>query len=202
MQVLVPGNLSRGETPGAVGPLDDEVERAVHGPVEPPDVSRGVGGALPAAGQDDGLHVLGGYDLGVLADADGGVAQQAAHDAVLAAEGVADEQLVVPGGAALAVVGAELAGDGAAALAHLEVPLDAPRRVGLVVDARDEGRVEPLLEALLVEEEGVLERVQLAGQQGRAREDQAGSDVVGCCCCYCRRCFRRRRRRRRGGGGG
>lgn len=178
MQVLARGNNISREAP-AILALDDQIEGPVQLTIQPPHIASPVGLRLPATRQLNGNNILLGNQLSILTHADLGVLEQALEKVLLAAQGVADLELVLPGGGALAVVHADLLGDGALALPDLEVPLHAARRVGLEVDARDEGVVEPLLQPLLVEEEGRLERVQPPRQQRRPREDQPGADVVG-----------------------
>lgn len=177
MQVLILGNHIGREDP-AVPALDNQVQRAVELAVQPAHVALLVGLGDPADGGLDGDDVLGVDDLCVVADAGLGVLEEGLDDALLVAELIADAELVVPRLGALAVVDAQLLGDGALAVLNLEVPVEAAGRVGLVVDAGDEGGVETLLEAFLVEEEGVLKRVQLARHQRRPGEDHAGAYVV------------------------
>lgn len=178
MQVLLTGEDVGREAP-AVLALDNQVQRLLELPVQAPHVIPVVrlGRARQRGGGLD--EVLGRDELRVVADALLGVAQQRPGRRGRVRQVVAHQQLVVPGARAAGVVVAEVLGDGAAALADLEVPVEAPRRVGLVVDGRDKGRVDALLEALLVEEEGVLKGVQRAGEQRRPRQDEAGADVVG-----------------------
>lgn len=177
MQILsTSNNISR--EPPAIFTLDNKVQRPLQLPIQPLDILLLIRLRLTSQRALDGDHILSGDNLGVIANARLGVPEQALDQALLRAHLVADSQLVLPRARALAVVHAELLGHGALALPDLEVPVEPARRVGLEVDARDEGRVEPLLQPLLVEKEGVLKRVQLARQQRRARQDQARSHVV------------------------
>lgn len=64
------------------------------------------------------------------------------------------------------------------ALAQLEAPVEGARRVGREVEGGAEGRGEALVEPLLVEVEGGFEGGRGAGEERRAREDEACFDAV------------------------
>jgi hypothetical protein len=64
-------------------------------------------------------------------------------------------------------------------LLHLAFPFQVRRCALLEVKVTCEGKGETFVQALLVEEEGGLERVQVSGQLRRAGEDDTGIDGVG-----------------------
>jgi len=112
---------------------------------------------------------------------------------------VADEHLVVPRLGAVAAVDANVPGGGAA-VPGLALPFDVCGRAFFVVEVSAEGQGEALVQALLVEEVGLLEGGEVAGDEGWAGDDGGGEDAVcfcwglggggdggdvlgGCCCC-------------------
>lgn len=166
-----------GEAP-AIFALDNKVQGALQLAIQPPHVTLPVRLGLAPSRQLDGSNVLAGDELGILADAHLCILQEALDDALLAAEGVTNLELILPSRGALAMVHTQLLGDGALALGNLEIPFHAAGRVGLEVDARDEGTVEALLQTLLVEEEGRLEGVEASREEGRPGEDESRPNVV------------------------
>jgi hypothetical protein len=90
----------------------------------------------------------------------------------------ADEHFVVPRLLAVALVPPDVA-RGGQALRHLALPLAVGGRPGFEVEVPCEGQREAFVEALLVQEEGGLEGVQVAGDLRRAGKQDAGVDGVG-----------------------
>lgn len=90
----------------------------------------------------------------------------------------ADEHFVVPRLLAVALVPPDIA-RGGEALRHLALPLAVRGRARLEVEVPCEGQREAFVEALLVQEEGGLEGVQVARDLRRAGEQDAGVNGVG-----------------------
>ncbi len=64
------------------------------------------------------------------------------------------------------------------ALLQLDAEVEVGGRVGLEVEGAAEGGRQPLVETLLIEVVGGLEGGLLAGEEGRAGEDEAGFEAV------------------------
>lgn len=161
MKILRRSNIIGRELP-PVPPLDDQIQRLLQLPIQPPHVILLVCLRLPLHRRLNSHNVLVRNHLRIIAHPRLRILEQPPHNARLVTQPIAHFQLVVPRLRVLALVHAQFLGDGALALAHFEVPVEAARRVRLEVYVGDEGRVEALFEALLVEEEGVLEGLEAA----------------------------------------
>lgn len=177
MEIFVARENVSGETP-AVLPLDHKIQSPLHLSVQALEVALLICLALPGQGSVHGHHILGGDDFSIVADSGRRVLQEAVHHMLLRAQRVTNLELVVPGLGALALVDADFLCHGTLALLYFEVPIEPLGGIWLEVDGCDEWGVEALLQTLLVEEEGVLERVQPPRQKGRTTENDTGADVV------------------------
>lgn len=89
-----------------------------------------------------------------------------------------NQQLVVPLQGPAAVDTANLAGHGAAPLEPFDLEVDSRGLALAEEELLGEGCRQPLVEALLIEIEGVLEGCMLAREQRRAGEDEAGVKAI------------------------
>lgn len=91
---------------------------------------------------------------------------------------VSNQHLIVPRLVAITAVNTNISRSRASVL-RFALPLNVRRRALLVVEVSAEGEGETLVEALLVEEVGLLEAREVAGDEGWAGDDGRGQDAVG-----------------------
>lgn len=91
---------------------------------------------------------------------------------------VAYEHLIVPSLVAVTAVDTDIPGGGFAGL-DLALPFGVGGGALLVVEVSGKGEGETLVQALLVEEVGLLEAGEVAGDERRAGNDGRGEDAVG-----------------------
>lgn len=178
MQVLVRLHIPAGKLPAPLLPLDDKVNRPIHLAIQPLRVALLVSLGAPGRRPLDRDTVVVIDPLAILADPHLGIGEQHVHQRLGAARLLPQRRLVVPRVRRAAAVAAQLARHAAAALAHLEAPVQVCGRVALEEELLAEGRGEPLVEPLLVQVEGALKGRRRAREQGRAREDDARLDAV------------------------
>lgn len=161
MKILRRSNIISRELPPLL-PLNDQIQRLLQLSIQPPHVVFPVCLRLSFQRRLNSHNVLVRNHLRIITNPRLSILEQTAHNTRLVTQLITHFELVIPRLRVLALVHAEFFGHCALALVHFEVPVQAARRVRLEVYVGDEGSVEALFEALLVEEEGVLKGLEPA----------------------------------------
>lgn len=178
MEILICSDKGARESPLAVLALHDQVQRPIHGAVQPPDITRPISLGHTVLRPLNRHPVLLGNNLRIVTDTHLRVLEQRIVQSLGLAQRIADLDLVIPRPGRLAVIHAELLRDRAFPVLDFEVPVEQRGGVGLEVHGRDEGHAGALVETLLVEVERRLERSGFRRQERRTRQDDARLDAV------------------------
>lgn len=106
------------------------------------------------------------------------ILHQSFHDGARLTEFIPDQQLIIPSLGAVRTIPPKLACRLPVAFPGLDLPVCVRRRVFLEVEITGERHDKSLIETLLVEEEGLLERGRGPGKEGRARKENSGLGYV------------------------